>query len=103
MEHTGGDVPNDIGTRCFNFYKQCVENLKKDDPSEADEIVVAMWRYAEACTLKSKALQNLVAEQQKELARYSYQLDIAQSRIALLTGSKSLNVLEVKDIKEGEH
>lgn len=96
MSNNGGDMAQ----RAYALYLQCLENLKKDDPSLYDEVLVGCWRVAEAAKIQAVQLSNLVNEQQKELCAYYRKQDILESRIALLTKSKNLNG---EDIKQGEH
>lgn len=83
---------DDIASKCHQLYLMSKKRMEEgDDPDLADEVIIALWNTVEDLNAKKKALGAIVDEQAQSLAAYYHKQDLLESRIAYLTGEKSLN------------
>jgi hypothetical protein len=82
---------DDIGVKCHQLYLMSKKRMEEDDPDLADEVIVALWNTVENLNTKKKSLEETIKQQTESLANYYHKQDILESKIALLTGEKSLN------------
>lgn len=81
----------ELGEKCHQLYLQSLENLKGNSPDLADEVIVGLWNALSAAFKDKKTLLSQVEELMKSNAEYYHRVDILESRIGILTKSKSLN------------
>jgi len=87
---------DDIGIKCHQMYLESLLNMQQDSFDLYDECMVAMWNTVEALNQKFKALQIVAQDQAKTIAQYYSEHDVLHSRIAQLSGEKSLNEYDFK-------
>lgn len=86
-----GDTNGDIGNKCYQMYVESLMRVRNNTHDMVDEVLVAMWNSVDALNQKFKSLQEVCNQQAQTIAQYYSQHDLLHSRIAQLSGEKSLN------------